>query len=233
MLALFWHDFLYQPLFNFLIWIYNNWTDENLGWAIVYLTISLRIILLPFTIVYQRDKAKNLVLYEDLKEIEKGYKKDPVLMKEEVRKVLKNRRVSPWAKAIVLGIQALVLVLLYQVFLRGITGEKIMKILYPSVDFPGVINTVFYGFDLGAHHDIIWASVVGLWLMIEIYMGLRRKSGLIKADLVYFILFPLTVFIVLWWLPMAKALFILTSMVFSALVGPILRIMFSPKKKSV
>ncbi|MBU1895531.1 hypothetical protein KJ641_01520, partial [Patescibacteria group bacterium] len=133
----------------------------------------------------------------------------------------------------VLGIQALVLVLLYQVFLRGITGEKIMKILYPSVDFPGVINTMFYGFDLGAHHDIIWAAVVGLWLLIEIYMGLRRKSGLIKADLVYFILFPLTVFIVLWWLPMAKALFILTSMVFSALVGPILRIMFSPKKKPV
>ena len=30
-----WNDLLYQPLFNFLIWIYNTWTDGNLGWAVV------------------------------------------------------------------------------------------------------------------------------------------------------------------------------------------------------
>jgi hypothetical protein len=41
--------------------------------------------------------------------------------------------VYPWAKSIVLGVQGLVFVLLYQVFLRGITGEKIIKILYVGI----------------------------------------------------------------------------------------------------
>ncbi|MFA4830821.1 MAG: YidC/Oxa1 family membrane protein insertase [Patescibacteria group bacterium] len=230
MLALIWHDFLYQPLFNFLIWLYNGIAGQNLGWAIVYLTITLRIILLPFTIVDERNKAKNVVLYDEVKRVEKGYERDPVLMKEEVRKILKTRKVSPWAKAIVLGIQALVLILLYQVFLRGITGEKMAKILYQSVDFPGVINTVFYGFDLGSRHDIIGPGIVGLWLLIEIYLGTRRKIGLIKADLIFFLLFPTAVFFALWWLPLVKSLFILTTMLFSVIVGRFIRVFFRPKK---
>jgi membrane protein insertase Oxa1/YidC/SpoIIIJ len=230
MLGIFWHDFLYQPLFNFLIWLYNGMAGQNLGWAIVYLTIALRIVLLPFTIVGERNKAKNMALYEEVKRVESGYKRDPVLMKEEVRKILKTRKVSPWSTAIVLGIQALVLVLLYQVFLRGITGEKMAKILYPSIDFPGVINTMFYGFDLAARHGIIGPGIVGIWLMAEIYLGTRRKIGLIKADLLFFLLFPIAVFLMLWWLPTVKSLFILTTMLFSVIVGRFIRLFFRPKK---
>jgi len=230
MLAIFWHDFLYQPLFNFLIWLYNGVAQQNLGWAIVYLTITLRVALLPFTIVDELNKAKNLALYDEITRIGEGYKRDPVLMKEEVRKILKTRKVSPWAKAVVLGIQALVLILLYQVFLRGITGDKIAKILYPSIDFPGTINTMFFGFDLGARHDIIGPGIVGLWLLIEIYLSMRRKTGLIKPDLVFFLLFPIAIFFVLWWLPLVKSLFILTTMVFSAIVGRFIGVFFKPKK---
>lgn len=231
MFAIIWNDFLYQPLFNLLIWLYNNWTDQSLGWAIVYLTIILRVVLLPFTIVTERDKAKNAELGEELERLEKDYKNDQILKNEEIRRVLKKRKVRPWAKAVVLGIQALVLVLLYQVFLRGITGEKVLKALYSSVDFPGVINTIFYGFDLGTRHDILWAGIVGFWLLVEIYFDYRkRKIGLKKADLVYFLLFPAFVFMLLWWLPMVKSLFILTSLVFSAIVGGLIRMAFRPKK---
>lgn len=222
---------LYQPLFNALIWIYNNWTEMNLGWAVVYLTLFLRIALLPFTIIDERDKAKNEALVEDLRRVEKGYKNDPVQRKEEVRKILKKRKVRPWAKATVLGVQLLVLVLLYQVFIAGITGERVARTLYPSVDHPGVINTEFYGFDLGTRHDWAWAGAVALWLMAEVYVGLRkRKTEFTKTDLTYFLLFPAAVFFALWWLPMVKSLFILTSMLFSVIVGGFLGLLFKPRK---
>jgi membrane protein insertase Oxa1/YidC/SpoIIIJ len=229
MLIEFWNNFFYQPMFNGLIWIYNNWTDQNFGWAIVYLTIGLRVALLPFTIIDERSKAKNEGLRGDMERIEKGYKDDPVLQKEEMRKILRQRKVQPWAKAVVLGIQALVLVLLYQVFLSGMTGERMSKTLYPWVDFPGVIDTVY----LRATHDFFWAGVVGLWLLVEIYFSFRkRKIGLAKSDLMYFLIFPLVVFIVLWILPMVKALFILTSILFSAIVNRFIRTIFRPKAKS-
>jgi len=232
MIELIWHDYLYQPLFNFLIWLYNNWTDQNLGWAIVYLTVILRIVLLPFTLITERNKVKNMELVGDIASLEKQFRDDPILKKEEIRKVLKKRQVQPWAKAVVLGIQGLVLVLLYQVFLRGITGEKILNILYPSVDFPGAINTIFYGFELEARHDIILPGIVAVWLLLEIYLNYRKRRGtLTKADLAYFLLFPTAIFAVLWWLPLVKALFILTSLVFSVIIATFSKVIFKTTKE--
>ena len=227
-----WQTFLYQPLFNFLIWMYNNWTDHNFGWAVVWLTILIRIVLLPFTLVTERDKIKNQDLSKDVSRINQEFRHDAVQKKQEIRKVLKNKKIRPWAKMIVLGVQFLVLILLYQVFLRGITNEKIVKILYPSIDFPGVINTDFFGFDLNHRHDWLWAGGVGLFLLAEIYIDYRkRKVKIKKSDLTYFILFPLFVFYILWILPMVKSLFVLTSLLFSVIIYQFSKVMFKPAPK--
>ena len=128
--------------------------------------------------------------------------------------------------------QALVLVLLYQVFLRGITGEKILKILYKGVEFPGKINTYFYGFDLGMTHDFIAAGIVGMFLLVSIYVDYKKhKYVLRKSDLAYFLLYPLATFFVLWLLPMVKSLFILTSMLFSVMIHQFGKILFQNKNK--
>lgn len=225
-----WNNFLYQPVFNFLIWIYNNWTDHNFGWAVVYLTIILRVALLPFTLVTEMAKAKNENINEEIKKIEQSFKDDPVRKKEELRHILKRKRVQPWSKVIVLGVQVLVLILLYQVFLRGITGEKIMKILYPFIDFPGQINILFYGFDLGQRHELIWPGIVGVFLLAEIYFDYQKhKFSLTKADLAYFLLFPAFSFLALWLLPMVKSLFILTSLIFSVIIGQFSKVLFRPR----
>lgn len=231
MFAIFWNDVFYQPLFNVLIWIYNNWTDQNLGWAVVYLTIMLRVVLLPLTVVEEKNKRKNDELLEDIKRIDKDFGNDQVLKKEEIRRALRKKRVKPWAKTLSLGIQALVLVLLYQVFLRGITGQKLLHILYPSIDFPGVINTIFYGFDLAQTHTYIWPGIVTVVLFLEIYKEYSaRKFIMNKRDLLYFFLFPCAVFVILWYLPMVKSLFILTSMLFSVIIEFSFKLFSRPKK---
>lgn len=232
MLEIIWHDFLYQPVFNLLIWIYNNWTDTNLGWSVIYLTVILRLVLLPFSIVTERNQAKNINLDKEIEDLQKDFRNDPIRQKEEVRKLIKQKKITPWTKVFVLGIQILVLVLLYQVFLRGITGEKVIKILYQSVNFPGTINTVFYGFQLGQVHDLIWPGIVTLFLLVEIYFGYRKHKSLTRADLAYFILFPAFSFLALWMLPMVKSLFILTSLIFSVIIHQFYRFFFKAKKKS-
>lgn len=223
MFLTFWNDSLYQPVFNLLIWIYNNWTDQNFGWAIVYLTIMLRVVLLPFTIVTEQGKVKNEELYQEVQRIDKEFNRDVILKKQEIRKVLRKRRVYPWAKFISLGIQGLVFILLYQVFLRGITGDKIMKILYTGIDFPGKINTIFYGFDLAKRYDILWPGMVAVWLAVEIYVMMRGKAAN-SSDLLYFVAFPGFIFLILWWLPMVKSLFVLSSLIFSFIIHQIMKV---------
>lgn len=218
-MAEFWNDFLYQPVFNLLIWIYNNWTDQNLGWAVVFLTLLLRFLLLPFTLVTEKTLADNRELEKEVENANKQFHQDPVQRKEQIRQILKHRKVRPWAKVIVIGVQLLVLILLYQVFLRGITGQNLLQFLYPWVDLPGKINTIFYGFELGERRTLFWPILVSGVLFLEIYLEYRKHRGKFnQGHLAYIVIFPLFSFLALWILPMVKSLFILTSILFSDII---------------
>jgi YidC/Oxa1 family membrane protein insertase len=220
MLGEIWSEILYKPVFNLLIWVYNNWTDQNLGWAVIYVTILLRVALLPFTIITERNKIKNQALYTEMRKIDEEYHSDRVIKKQEIRKVLKQKKVSPWSKVLSIGFQGLFVVLLYEVFKSGIFGTNLLDNLYVSVDYPGVLNTIFFGFELGQIHTYFWSGMVALLLAIEIYFEYKRRSGgLQKRDLTFFVLFPLSVFVLLWILPTVKSIFFLTSMLFTLIVG--------------
>lgn len=217
MLGTIWHDFLYTPLLNLLIFLYNTLAFGNLGVAIIYLTIIIRIVLLPFTVVSERSKILYERLGEKIDKIGHDFKNDQIQKKEMIRKVMREHRVSPWAKVMVLGVQALILVLLYQVFLGGINGK--LGDLYSWVAHPDFINTKFLGFDLGETRILFWSGLVGIVLLLEIFIDFRSKSaGLTKSEVTYMIFFPAACFFILWILPMAKSIFILTSLCFSFLV---------------
>lgn len=229
MFTLIWYTFLYQPLFNALIWVYTNLAGENLGWAVVWLTILLRVLLLPLTIISEMTAARREKAIEEAKKAMVAFKNDRVAQKEAARNVMKKYHISPWAKVMTLGIQFLVLLLLYQVFLQGITGDKVIKTLYPSMDFPGRINTSFFGFEIGAEHDYLWAGVAAGYLMLSTLISSRGKHDWEKSDMYFVIFFPLVTFLVLWYLPMVKSLFILTTMIFSDTIK-LSRGLFSQKK---
>ncbi|MEK7102209.1 MAG: hypothetical protein AAB912_01095, partial [Patescibacteria group bacterium] len=71
MFDFFWNDYLFRPLLNILIWLYNNWAGENLGWAVVILTVSLRVLLLPFSIISERNAVRYERLHERIVGLEK------------------------------------------------------------------------------------------------------------------------------------------------------------------
>ncbi len=215
MLSHIWSVYLYQPLFNALIWIYENIAGGNMGWAVVWLTIFLRLLLLPLTIISEYNAIKHKVAVAEAEKALEAYKGDKIAQKEAARNIMRKYHISPWAKVLTLVVQALVLVLLYQVFIRGITNDRIVKILYPIIDFPGRINTNFYGFDIGAHHNVLWAAIAAVYLFFAIYFENRNRASWEKPDVYYALFFPLFTFVFLWYLPMVKSLFILTTMLFS------------------
>lgn len=231
MLSTLWFVVLYQPVFNTLIWIYSNVAGQNLGWAVIWLTIFLRILLLPLSIISERNELRHQQVAEEANRVLQAYKNDRVAQKEAARKIMKKYHVSPWAKVASLGIQLLVLILLYQVFIRGISGDKVIKILYPFIDFPGHINTNFYGFEIGRLHDSLWAGIAAFYLFVSIFLESRGRKVWERSEMYYLIFFPLFTFLILWYLPMVKSLFILTTMIFSDTLT-LLRHLFFPEKKS-
>lgn len=229
MLSSLWFTFLYQPLFNVLIYIYNTFGAENLGWSVVLLTMGLRIVLLPLSIISERSKAGREKAMQLASEVAQVYKNDPVARNQEVRKFLRQHRISPWAAVIVIIIQVITFIVLYQVFVGGITGEKMARNLYIGVDFPGTLNTDFYGFDIGMRRDTLWAGIVAAYVFITTFIE-HKARGWKKSDVVFLIFFPLSIFIFLWVLPMVKSLFLLTTLVFSDILSLGHTVFFPPKK---
>ena len=212
MLAALWHDYLFAPLLNLLIYFYNTLAYQNLGLAVVYMTIGLRVFLIPFSIIYERNAFKLEKIQEDLAVINKEFKDDPVERKQHTRELIYLNKIRPWASAVLLGIQLLALVLLYQVFVGGMTGK--LTALYPSVPRPDVINTRFLGFDVG-QRNVYVSAIVGLLVYWQVWRSQRRRRATLdRNDILFRYLFPLFAFGALAILPSVKTVFILTAMAF-------------------
>jgi membrane protein insertase Oxa1/YidC/SpoIIIJ len=226
-----WNEFLVRPFFNIMIWLYNVWAAENLGTAIILLTIGLRVALLPISILALRSKTRAEALQQRLKELVRDFKGDRVAVKEEVRRLMKVYKLRPWAKAVSLGVQGLALVILYQVFLTGLKGELLVHTLYSWVDFPGRINLDFFGFNIG-DQNFYWALAVGIILFLEIYYEQEKSRHKSRRELWYAILFPVASVVVLTLLPMVKSLFILTSMAFSGILIVVQKLLLRENQES-
>lgn len=216
MLAQIWHDYLFAPLLNLLIYFYNTIALENLGLAVVYMTIGLRIFLIPFSVIAERNGFKYEKIQADFGAIQKEFKDDPVARKELARELLRVNKIRPWASAVLLAMQLLTLVLLYQVFVGGMTGK--LNALYPSVPRPDFINTIFLGLDI-ALRNYYAAGLVGLALYWQIWRSQRQRKDLLMVnDIVFRYAFPLMTFAILASLPSVKVVFILTAMGFGYII---------------
>jgi membrane protein insertase Oxa1/YidC/SpoIIIJ len=218
----FWHNELVVPLLNVLIWLYNTAAFGNLGVAVIEMTILLRLVLMPLTVVSEVDEIKYEKLETEVEGILEHFKNDRVQAHEEVRALLKKHRISPWAKMSVMLIQLVALVVLYKVFVSGINAN--LGGLYSWVRFPELpINTKFFGFEIGAH-NVWWAIAVGVTVYVDIVLEQKQVAHLLgRRDAFFRYAFPLFTIVILSLLPMVKSIFILTSMAFSATVTLIRR----------
>lgn len=218
MLHTFWVTILYEPLLNVLIGIYNTIGAPNLGVAIIWLTVVIRLLLLPLSFIEERNRDRYNDVARKWQELEKDIPSDIVLRRELLRKYLKEKRVSPWARFASLGFQLLVLVLLYQVFIGGFQSPETLP-LYSFVARPDVIITSFFGwFDIAEHHALA-ALVVAVFLFITIVFEQRERKGILtRSHLYYRVFFPVFTFVALFLLPSVKSVFIFTSMLFTQLL---------------
>lgn len=221
----FWHDFLYTPLLNFLMFLYTGPAGLSLGIAIIELTVLLRFVLLPLSLLDERNAYKYEKLDRRIQAIERDFKNDAVLRKEKIRELLKEYKVSYWSKVVVLGVQLLVLILLYQVFMGGIEFTR-HEVLYSWVSVPVEVNTRFLGFDL-AERSTMWGGIVAALLFLQIYtVQKQREHTVTRSDVMYLFLFPIFTFTILSILPMVKALFVLTSMLFTMIIFTLRKALF-------
>lgn len=135
-----------QPIFNFVVWLYDIIPGNDLGIAIIILTIAAKLLLLPFSAQALRSQRALQDLQpkiQELREKHKGKEREQELARAMLA-LYKNEKVSPLSSFLPVLIQLPILIALYSA-LRNILNSQ-LNLLYPFVPNPGTIHPFFLGF---------------------------------------------------------------------------------------
>jgi len=169
----------YQPLLNLLIFIYNTIPYHDLGWAIIIITIIIRLLLFPFSAKSIKAQKALQELQPKISELKEKFKNDKQAQATETMKLYKENKINPLSSCLPLLIQFPFLIAIYQVFRVGLTNGN-MDLLYPFIQNPGPINTLAFGFLDLSKPFVILALITGLVQFWQNKMIMSTKRPAVK-----------------------------------------------------
>ena len=166
---------LYYPLFNALIWLYNNISFGDLGIAIVILTVLIRFILYPLSKKAIQSQKAMSALQPKIKEVQKKYKNKEEQAKQ-MMVLYKKNKVNPMAGCLPILVQFPILIALYRVFITGLNPERLNG-LYSFVQTPESLNFIFLGLVDLSQRSIVLALIAGGLQFIQSKMIMPKKTS--------------------------------------------------------
>lgn len=166
---------LIYPFFNILVFLYNVTPGHDLGVAIIFLTIIIKLLLYPLSMKSVKAQKALQDLQPHMDEIKKKYKNDKEKQSKELMKLYQKKRINPLSSCLPLLIQLPVLLALYRVFQFGFDAS-FLENLYPFVSNPGTLDPLFFGFlDLSVPNSVL-AVAAGIFQFIQSKMMQVKKK---------------------------------------------------------
>lgn len=168
------HDLLYQPLFNLLIWLYDILPGADIGFAIIAISIVIKLILWPFSRASLKSQKALQQIQPKIEELKKQHGENKEDMAKAMMELYKKEKVNPLSSCLPLLIQLPILIALYSVLRAGLDSSHLSD-LYSFVKNPGEINPFFLGFiDLSKSY-VVMAVIAGIFQFIQTKMLMAKR----------------------------------------------------------
>lgn len=218
MIEFLWYDLLYEPLYNVLIFLYSISPGRDMGIAVIMLTVLIRIVLLPLSIRGNRSEQKLEKLKPLIEEIKYRYRHDLDKQREAIRRMLSKNNISVFGNTMSLLLQLAFILVLYEIFSSGLQPFG-HNVIYPFNRDPGIIDPNFLG-RINMVVPNLWLSIIAA-VVVLFGQAMRMRGKWAEATVTERILtigIPIGIFFATVIIPSAKALFIITSSVFSQIL---------------
>ena len=143
---------IFEPLLNLLVAIINILPNDNLGVAVILVTVLIRLVMYPFSQNSLKTQRKLTKLRPQLKALEEKYKDNREKRAQEQIALYRQHNINPLgAISFPLFIQLPILFGLYKVFVTKFDAEHcatIQESLYFTYNTCSGINTEFFGINL-------------------------------------------------------------------------------------
>jgi len=168
-----WNTWLYNPIYNALIFIINNITFGDVGFAIILVTILVKLAISPLTAKSIRSQVLMKKMEPEMKQI----KKDFPNKEEQAKKTFelyKKYKTNPFSGCLVVIIQLPIIFALYYVFYNGLTIKE--DIIYSFINIPTVMHTNFLGLLEMGSKSIVLGVIAGITQFIQGYLASPAKT---------------------------------------------------------
>ena len=216
------NTYLYEPLFNALIFLYDKASFGDLGIAIILLTILVRVVLFPFFYKGARDQAVMQKIAPKIKEIQTKHKDDKQKQVEEMMAIYREHKVNPFsAFFLLLVVQLPILFAMFKVFTTGIKTMP-QDVLYSFVPRVASLNYSFLGVMDLSQKSILLILLTAVAQYYQAKLSLPKSNKAFKdlemaemmgRQMMY--MGPILTVVVLITMPSAIALYWLTTTLFS------------------
>lgn len=158
----FFHEYLYIPIYNLLIWLVGVIPGADIGLAVIMVTIIVKLVTLPLSISALKTQAAMRKIEPRLKELRETYKDNKETQAREMFALYKEHNIKPFSSIFAMLIQIPVLITLYFVFAHESMMAANTELLYSFVPDPGAFSALFLGFFVIAGNNIILAVLAGV-----------------------------------------------------------------------
>lgn len=182
-MALF-HTSIFEPLYNFLIGLYNILPGQDFGVVIIVATVIIKFALAPIFRKQIESQKKLQELQPQIKELQKKHKDDKEKQTRAVMAFYKENNVNPFAGCLPLILQLIIFLAIYHVIISLVRSDfsVIGENLYSFVANPGTLNQTSLGvIDLMTPNYVI-AVLAAAAMYYQSKMLLRKKSAAKKQE---------------------------------------------------
>jgi len=220
-LLLIFYKILYQPILNALILLYKVLPGHDFGLAVIFLTVLIKLILLPVSLKTIKSQKKMKLLQSKIKAVQKKYKNDKSKQSQEMMALYQKEGVNPFSGCLPFVLQIGILIGLYQVFLRGFSKDILQQWLYGFVSMPETLNLSLLGVVDLTKPNFVLALTASVLQFIQSKKAFQQNSftqkegasSLIQKQMLYFM--PLLTFFIAWKFGALIALYWIVNTLFS------------------
>ena len=141
------HELIYQPIYNILIFVYDFFPGGDFGVAIIIVTVLLKAAMIPLSKKQIESQKRIQEIQPELKAIQEKYKNDKEKQTKEVMEFYKKNKVNPFSGCFPIIVQFIFLIAIYRVIINISDAGLVVNNgdLYSFVRNPGEINKTFLG----------------------------------------------------------------------------------------
>ncbi len=153
------HNLLYVPIYNLLIFFVDIVPNGDVGIAVIAVTVIVKLIIAPFSISAMKTQRRMKFIEPQMKEIREKYKGDREKLAKETLSLYKNNGIKPFSSILATFLQLPVIIALYLVFRHEHLLSPNTSLIYHFVALPTHISPLFLGFFPTTGHTIILAVI--------------------------------------------------------------------------